>query len=123
MHLSEIYKHRALPFSKLDTGNIVLTKDNEFRDELYRYYSEQFKAQNTDVSDPNQMEIEAKYLEITNRLAKSKEKIEMTNTLDIKRYKVPENRNSSKIFFDDFLAWLNRTHRVTYENVVFNIFR
>ena len=64
----------------------MLTKDNEFRDELYRYYSEQFKAQNTDVSDPNQMEIEAKYLEITNRLAKSKEKIEMTNTLDIKRY-------------------------------------
>ena len=86
LHLSKVYKHRALPFSKLDTGNTVLTKDNEIRDELYRYYSEQFKAQNTNTSDPDQMEIETEYLEIINRLAISREKIEMTNALEIKRH-------------------------------------
>ena len=29
----------------------------------------------------------------------------------------------AKFFFADFLVWLNRARRVTYENVVFNIFR
>ena len=85
LHLSKVYKHRALPFSKVDTGNIVLTKDNEIRDELCRYCSEPFKAQNTDISDPNQTEIETKYLQVINRLSKSKEKIEMTNALEIKK--------------------------------------
>ena len=86
LHLSKVYKHRALPFSKLNTGNTVLTKDNEIRDELYRYNSEQYKAQNTSTSDPDQMEIETEYLEIINRLAISREKTEMTNALEVKRY-------------------------------------
>ena len=38
-------------------------------------------------------------------------------------YMVPEHRNSSMIFLADFLAWLNRARRVTYENVVLNAFR
>jgi hypothetical protein len=29
----------------------------------------------------------------------------------------------SKIFFADYLAWLDRAHRVVHKNVVFNIFR
>ena len=49
--------------------------------------------------------------------------IESDPILKTKIDKVPENRNSSKILFADFLAWLNRARRVTYENVVFNIFR
>ena len=35
------------------------------------------------------MEIKAEYLEIINRLAKSKKKIEMTHALEIKRYISP----------------------------------
>jgi hypothetical protein len=85
-YLSRVYKHKLLPFSKLDTSKTVLTKENEISDELYRYYSEQFKAQNTDMSDPHEVQIETEYLELMNKLAMLNEKIETTNVRKIKRH-------------------------------------
>jgi len=86
LYLSRVYKHRSLPFSKLDTGKAMLTKEHEISDELYRYYSEQFKAQSTDMSDPYEVQIETEYLELMNKLAMSNEKIEMTNVIEIKKH-------------------------------------
>ena len=63
-----------------------MTKENEISDELYRYYSEQFKAQNTDMSDPHEVQIETEYLELMNKLAMLNEKIETTNVSEIKRH-------------------------------------
>jgi hypothetical protein len=38
------------------------------------------------------------------------------------RCKVPVMQNFRKTLFGDFLAWLNRAHRVTSRNIIFNIF-
>ncbi|CAF4933005.1 unnamed protein product, partial [Rotaria socialis] len=86
LYLSRIYKHKSLPFSKLDTGKTVLTKENEISDELYCYYSEQFKAQNTDMSDPHENQIETEYLELMNKIPILNEKIEKTNFTEIKKH-------------------------------------
>ncbi len=84
LYLSRIYKHKTLPFSKLDTDKTGLTKTNEISEELYRYCSEQFKAQSTNLSDTHEIEIETEYLELMNELTMLNEKIEMTNVLEIK---------------------------------------
>ncbi|CAF3104235.1 unnamed protein product [Rotaria socialis] len=84
--LSRIYKHKSLPFSKLDTGKTVLAKENEISDELYRCYSEQFKAQKADMSDPHENQIETEYLKLINKLPILNEKIEKTNFTEIKRH-------------------------------------
>ena len=86
LHLSRVYKHRSLPFSKLDTGQTILTKENEITDEPYRYYEEQFKVQNIDISNPHDVQIETEYLELMNKLELSNEKIEMTNVREIKQH-------------------------------------
>ena len=86
LYLSRVYKHSSLPFAKLDTGTAILTKENEISDELYRYYSEQFKTQNMGMSDPHEVQIETEYLELMNKLAMSNEKIEMTNITEIKKH-------------------------------------
>ncbi|CAF3080942.1 unnamed protein product [Rotaria socialis] len=61
LHLPTVYKRNSLPFTKLGTGNTVLSEEKEINEGLFRYYSEQFKAQNTDKSDPNEAQIEIKY--------------------------------------------------------------
>ena len=88
LHLSRVYNHRSLPFSKLDTGQTILTKENEITDELYRYYEEQFKVQNIDMSNPHDVQIETEYLKLMNKLELSNEKIEMTNVREIKQHTV-----------------------------------
>ncbi|CAF5177067.1 unnamed protein product, partial [Rotaria magnacalcarata] len=45
----------------------------------------QFKAQNTDMSDPHENQIETEYLELMNKLPTLNEKIEKTNFTDIKK--------------------------------------
>jgi hypothetical protein len=85
-YLFRVYKHKTLPFSKLDSGKIVLTKENEISDELYQYYSDQFKAQSIDISDPHEIEIETEYVELMNKLATVNEKIETTSFTGIKRH-------------------------------------
>jgi hypothetical protein len=86
LYLSRLYKLKTLPFSKLDSGKAVLTKEKEISDELYQYYSEQFKTQNTDMSDSHEIEIETEYVELMNKLAIVNEKIETTSVFEIKRH-------------------------------------
>jgi len=70
LYLSRVYKSRTLLFSKLDTGKTLLTKENEISEELfYRYYSEQFKAQNLDVTNPHEIQIGTEYIELIKELA------------------------------------------------------
>ncbi|CAF4490181.1 unnamed protein product [Rotaria socialis] len=71
---------------KRDTGKTVLTKENEISDDLYRYYSEQFKAQNADMSDAHENQIETEYLELINKLSILNEKIEKANFTKIKKH-------------------------------------
>ncbi|CAF4157481.1 unnamed protein product, partial [Rotaria magnacalcarata] len=86
LYLSRIYKHRSLPFSKLDTGTAILTNENEIKDKFYRYYSEQFQTPNTDMSDPYEVQIDIEYLELMNKLALINENVETTNTVEIKKH-------------------------------------
>ncbi|CAF4619847.1 unnamed protein product [Rotaria socialis] len=85
LYLSRIYKHRSLPFSKLDTSTAILTNENEIKDKLYRYYSEQFQTPNTDMSDPYEVQIDIEYLERMNKLAMANESVETTNIVAIKK--------------------------------------
>ncbi|CAF2142358.1 unnamed protein product [Rotaria magnacalcarata] len=86
LYLSRIYKHGSLPFSKLDTGTAILTNENEIKDKLYRYYSEQFRTPNTDMPDPYEVQIDIEYLELMNKLALFNENVETANTVEIKKY-------------------------------------
>ena len=85
-YLSRIYKQRTLPFLKLDSGTTVLTKENEISDALYRYYSEQFRIEAVDLSNPHDNQIEKEYTELMNKLAIVNETIENTNVLEIKKH-------------------------------------
>ena len=86
LHLSRVYKHRSLPLSKLNTDKEILTKENEITGELYRYYEEQFKVQNIDMSNSHDVQIETEYLELMNKLGLTNEKIEMTSVREIKQH-------------------------------------
>ena len=64
-----------------------MTKDNEINDELNRYYTDQFKEQSADTSNPHEVQIEAEYVELMNRLAIIHEEIEKTNVTKIRRHR------------------------------------
>jgi hypothetical protein len=85
-HLSRIFKPRTLPFSKLAVGNKVLSGQQEINDELYKYYSEQFKAPQLDYSDAYDVKIEVQYIELMNKLALSDVQVEKTTMFEITRY-------------------------------------
>jgi hypothetical protein len=51
-------KPKLLPFIKLDAGITVLRKSNEIFDEFYRYYSEQFQEQSTNMLEPYKVEVD-----------------------------------------------------------------
>ena len=85
-YLSRVYKSKSLPFRKLRTNNTILTKDNEISDELYRFYSDLFKEQSADTSNPHEVQIEIEYVELMNRLAIIDEEIEKTNITEIRRH-------------------------------------
>lgn len=82
LYLSRIYKHRSLPFSKLDISTTILREENEIKNELFRYYSEQFQTPHTDMSDPYEVHIDLEYLELMNKLAFVNENVDMTNTVE-----------------------------------------
>ena len=86
LHVSRVYKQKPLSFSELDTGKTILSKENEISGELFQYYSEQFKAQNVDMSDPHEVQIEIEHLEFTNKLALLNEKVKLTTVTEIKKY-------------------------------------
>ena len=105
LHLSRVCKQISLPFSKLDTGQTILTKENKITDELYRYYEDQFKVQNIDMSNPHDVQIETEYLELMNKPELSNEKIEMTNVREIKRHisKMKSKKSSSFDHVSNFM--------------------
>ena len=105
LHLSRVYKHRSLPLSKLNTDKEILTKENEIPDELYRYYEDQFKVQNIDMSNPYDVQIETEYLELMNKLELSSEKVEMTNVREIKQHisKMKSKKSSSFDHVSNFM--------------------
>ena len=55
-YLSRVYKPKSLLFRKLRANRTILAKDNEISDELYRFYSDQFKEQSADTSNPHEMQ-------------------------------------------------------------------
>ena len=85
-YLSRVYKPKSLPFRKLRTNKTILTKDNEISDELYRFYSDHFKEQSADTSNPHEVQIETEYVELMNRVAIIDEEIEKTNVTEIRRH-------------------------------------
>lgn len=87
LYLSRVYKHKSLPFTKLDTGTNTLSEEKEISEELYKYYAEQFKAQNMNPSDSQEVQIETEYLELMNKLMKTNEKkIEKTTVFEVKKF-------------------------------------
>jgi hypothetical protein len=62
---------------KLGTDKTTLTKENEISDELYRCYSDNFKAQNADTSNPHEIQIETEYQGLMNKIALSNDFVEI----------------------------------------------
>ncbi|CAF3220284.1 unnamed protein product [Rotaria sp. Silwood2] len=85
-HLSRVYKPKSLPFSKLDSGEEIVSGKHEIVDELYRFYEEQFKTTETNHADPDDLEIEQEYNTLLNNLRSSDERIEKANTFEITKY-------------------------------------
>ncbi|CAF3791778.1 unnamed protein product [Rotaria magnacalcarata] len=74
---------------KRDTGKTILTKENEISDELYRYCSEQFKAQNADMSDSHEVQIETENgLRLIHRcpFARATDLLQITNEEPLEEY-------------------------------------
>lgn len=87
LHLSRVYKHKSLPFTKLHTDTKVLSEEKEINEELYKYYSEQFKARSENSSNPHERQIEIEYQNLMNTLMmESEQKIERTNEFEVKKY-------------------------------------
>ncbi|CAF5183518.1 unnamed protein product, partial [Rotaria magnacalcarata] len=63
-HLSRIYKSRTLPFYKLSDGTKIISTQQEITNELYQYYSEQFKACALDCSNEHEVQIDREYKEL-----------------------------------------------------------
>ncbi|CAF4697771.1 unnamed protein product, partial [Rotaria magnacalcarata] len=82
-HLSRIYKSRTLPFYKLSDGTKIISTQQEITNELYQYYSEQFKASALDCSNEHVVQIDSEYKELLNKLAISRDKVEKTSTWEI----------------------------------------
>ncbi|CAF3799124.1 unnamed protein product [Rotaria magnacalcarata] len=84
-HLSRIYKSRTLPFYKLSDGTKIISTQQEITNELYQYYSEQFKACALDCSNEHEVQIDREYKELVNKVTISREKVEKTSTWEITR--------------------------------------
>ena len=84
-YLSRIYRARALPFYKLLYGNKVLSEQNEITNELYEYYSEQFKEPLIDTSNSHDLGIVNECNAILNTLSNSEEEMERTSVTEIRR--------------------------------------
>lgn len=85
-YLSRVYKRKSPSLSKLDDGRTLLRKDKDISEELYRYYSDQFKPQEIDKTDQNELQIESEYEELLAKMAITNEEIERTSAFEIKRY-------------------------------------
>ena len=73
-HLSRVYKSKSVSFSKLDSGQSLISNKKEIVDILYLYYENQFKITETDKDDPNDAKIEEEYRILLNELRISKRK-------------------------------------------------
>ena len=123
LHLSRVYKHRSLPLSKLNTDKEILTKENEITDELYRYYEEQFKVQDIDMSNPHEVQIETEYLELINKLELTNEKVAMTNVREIKQHMYIKDETKQKPYgFDQVSNFIIKRLPPGYINCLANCF-
>lgn len=84
-YLSRIYKSHSLPFYRLLSGNKVLSEQDEIMKELEKYYSEQFKPPLMDYADVHDVKIDTEYNEIVRILACSEDKMESTNSTEIRQ--------------------------------------
>ncbi|CAM2707658.1 unnamed protein product [Rotaria socialis] len=84
-HLSRIYKSRSLPFYKLSEGTKIISTPEGITNELFQYYSEQFKVPAVDCSNEHEDQIDRKYKELVNRLSVLNDSVEKTSTAEITR--------------------------------------
>lgn len=84
--LFRLYVLKSLLFSTFNTDKIFLTKKDKIRDELYRHYSKQFKAQSIYILDPHEFQIETECLELFNKQMILHENTETMNVMKIKRH-------------------------------------
>lgn len=85
-HLSRLYKPKTLPFSKLMTGNRVLSDEQEITKELYKYFSSLAATPQLTPSSTHDCQIEKEYKELQNMLvACSESSLERTTRTEIAR--------------------------------------
>ncbi|CAF4642775.1 unnamed protein product, partial [Rotaria magnacalcarata] len=84
-HLSRIYKSRSLPFYKLSEDTKIISTPEGITNELFQYYSEQFKVPAVDCSNEHEDQIDRKYKELVNRLSVLNDSVEKTSTAEITR--------------------------------------
>ncbi|CAF4830106.1 unnamed protein product [Rotaria socialis] len=84
-HLSRIYKSHSLPFYKLSDGTKIISTHEGITNELFQYYSEQFKVPAVDSSNEHEDQIDRKYKELMNRLSVLNDRVEKTSTTEITR--------------------------------------
>ncbi|CAF2046641.1 unnamed protein product [Rotaria magnacalcarata] len=84
-HLSRIYKSRSLPFYKLSEGTKIISTPEGITNELFQYYSEQFKVPAVDCSNEHEDQIDRKYKELVNRLSVLNDSVEKTSIAEITR--------------------------------------
>ncbi|CAM4775268.1 unnamed protein product [Rotaria magnacalcarata] len=82
-HLSRIYKSRSLPFYKLSDGTKIISTQEGITNELFRYYSEQFKVPAAGCPNEHEGQIDRKYKELVNRLSVLNDSVEKTSTVEI----------------------------------------
>ena len=75
-----------MPFSKLDSGLLLILNKREIVDTLFLYYENQIKITETDKDDPNDAKIEEEYRILLNKLSISKEKAELISAFEIQKY-------------------------------------
>ncbi|CAF3395743.1 unnamed protein product [Rotaria socialis] len=84
--VSRVYKSRSLPFSKLNSGQSVISDKKEIVDTLFSYYENQFKKTEIKKDDPNDMKIEEEHRVLLNELSISEETVEPTSAFEIAKF-------------------------------------
>ena len=120
-YMSRVYKPKSLPFRKLRTNMAILTKENEISDELYGYYSDHFKEQIADMSNPHEVQIETEYVELMNRLTTIDEQIEKTSVTEIRRY-IFKLKPKKSTGFDEISNFIIKKLPLDYISCLVNCF-
>ena len=84
-HMFRVYGACALSFYKLFNDNRIVSGPNKITMELYKYYSEQFKKPELDMSNSHEAGVFNECSEIFKVSSNSEEEIERTNIGKIRR--------------------------------------